>query len=87
MLRHDLYYHLAHEPEPLRLRGSMKVAEEQLAPHGFLRISSGCLINMAQVKLVRQGSVVLSDGTELFFSRARKKPCLEALANYVGGSR
>lgn len=87
MLRHDLYYHLTGEADPLRLRGSMKLAEEQLAPHGFLRISSGCLVNMAQVKLVRQGSVVLGDGAELFFSRARKKACLEALANYVGGSR
>ena len=87
MFRHDLYYHLASETEPLRLRGSMKVAEEELSPHGFLRISSGCLVNMAQVKLVRQGSVVLGDGTELFFSRARKRACMEALANYVGGSR
>lgn len=86
MLRHDLYYHLTREAEPLRLRSSMKVAEEQLSPHGFLRISSGCLVNMAQVKLVRQGSVVLGNGTELYFSRARKRMCLEALANYVGGS-
>lgn len=87
MLRHDLYYHLVGEAESLRLRGSMKAAEAELSPHGFLRISSGCLVNMAQVKLVRQGSVVLGDGTELFFSRARKRACLEELANYVGGSR
>ena len=86
MLRHDLYYHLEGEGEPLRLRRSVRQAEEELGPHGFLRISSGCLVNMAQVRLVRQGSVVLGDGTELFFSRAKRKGCLEALADYVGGS-
>jgi DNA-binding LytR/AlgR family response regulator len=86
MMHHDLHYHLEGETEPLRMRGSMKAAEDELAPHAFLRISSGCLVNMAQVKLVRQGSVVLGDGTELFFSRAKRKGCLEAFANYVGGS-
>lgn len=86
MLRHDLYYHLDGEAEPLRLRGSMRQAEDELGPQGFLRISSGCLINMAQVKLIRQGSVVMGDGTELYFSRAKRKGCLEALADYVGGS-
>ena len=84
MLRHDLHYHLEGEGEPVRMRGSMRQAETELGPHDFLRVSSGCMVNMAHVTMVRRESVVLSDGTELYFSRSRRKACLEALAGYVG---
>ena len=39
---------------------------------------------MAQVARIRTASVVMSDGTELYFSRSQKKPALERLAAYVG---
>ena len=85
ILRHDLYYHLAGEAEPLRIRGSIRAAAEQLGD-GFVKVSASCLANMAQVRLVRQGSVVMAGGNELFFSRGCRKAALETLANYVGRS-
>ena len=85
ILRHDLYYHLAGEPEVLRVRGSILAAAEQLG-EGFVKVSASCLANMAQVKLVRQGSVLMADGTELFFSRGCRKAALETIASYVGRS-
>lgn len=85
ILRHDLYYHLTGEPEALRVRGSIRAAAEGLG-EGFVKVSASCLANMAQVKLVRQGSVVMADGTELFFSRGCRKAALEEIANYVGRS-
>lgn len=84
ILRHDLHWHLA-GGEVLRVRGSIKAAAEQLGD-GFVRVSASCLANMAQVKLVRQGSVVVSGGDELFFSRGCRKAALETLAAYVGRS-
>ena len=85
ILRHDLYYHLVGETEPLRIRGSIKAAAELLGD-GFVRVSSSCLANMAQMRLVRQGSVVMAGGDELFFSRGCRKDALETIANYVGRS-
>ena len=85
ILRHDLYYHLASEPEALRVRGSIRAAAEELG-EGFVKVSASCLANMAQVKLVRQGSVLMADGTELFFSRGCRKAALETIASYVGRS-
>lgn len=85
ILRHDLYYHIDGLAAPLRLRGSIKAAADELGTD-FVRISSSCLANMAHVKLIRQGSVVLSTGKELFYSRGCRKEALEMLNAYVGRS-
>lgn len=85
MLKHDVIYHLA-GGECLRERGSLRAAEARLDSQAFLRISSGCLVNMARVARIGRESVVTDDGTELFFSRSQKRRALEKLANYVGGS-
>ena len=83
ILRHDLYYHLVGEAEPLRIRGSIKQAAAELGSD-FVKVSSSCLANMAQIRLVRQNSVVMSTGDELFFSRACRKAALETIAGYMG---
>lgn len=85
MLKHDVIYHLA-DGERLRERGSLKAAAAKLDAQLFLRISSGCLVNMARVARIRRDSVVTDDGDELFFSRSQRRRALETLANYVGGS-
>lgn len=85
ILHHDLYYHVDGLEAPLRLRGSIKAAGDELGAD-FVRVSSSCLANMAHVRLIRQGSVVLSSGEELFFSRGCRKEALEALNAYVGRS-
>ncbi|MGN0286327.1 MAG: LytR/AlgR family response regulator transcription factor [Atopobiaceae bacterium] len=86
IVKHDLHYHLASEEEPLRRRGSIGQVAQELEPKGFLKISASCVINMAQVARIRPTSVVMSDQTELFYSRSQKKAALERLASYVGRS-
>ena len=85
ILRHDLYWHVSGQDEPLRVRGSLTAEEERLGAR-FCRISASHLINMGQVDAVRGSGVTMSDGTELAFSRTRKKAALEALARFAGGS-
>lgn len=88
LLRHDVQYHLA-GGEALGMRGSLKAAEAQLAelaPGGFVRVSSGCLVNIAQVTRIEADGVTAADGQKLFFSRSQKKRALEALANFMGRS-
>lgn len=72
--------------EVLRVRGSLTQAAEELGEECFCRISASHLINMGQVSCVRRGSVVMSDGTELSFSRSYRQKASETLARYVGGS-
>lgn len=84
IVKHNLKYHLAGEEEPLSKRGSIGAIAQELEDKGFLKIAASCVINMAQVARIRAASVVMSDGTELYFSRSQKKPALERLAAYVG---
>lgn len=86
ILKHDLYWHVVGEPEALRQRGSLTAVAEKLGPALFCRVSASHLVNMGQVKLVRGGGVVLSDGTAIDFTRTYKKSALEALARYMGGA-
>lgn len=86
ILRHDLYWHIVGQSEPLRVRGSLTAVETQLSEERFCRVAASHLVNMGQVALVRAGSVTMSDGTEIAFTRSRKKGALEQLARYVGGS-
>lgn len=86
LAKHDLLYHVPGFDQPLRRRGSISGAREELPQDLFITVSQGCLANMAHVTTVLSDSVRLDDGTQLFFSRSRKKPCLETLARYFGGT-
>ena len=85
LVRHDLHYHLA-DGSTIRERGSIRAAEESLPSDTFLRMSQGCLVNMGHVALVRTDSVELDDGTQLYFSRSRKRACLDTLNRFLGGT-
>lgn len=85
MSKHDVCYHLT-DGTCLKERGSLRAAEERLGTASFVRVSSGCLANMGRVARIGRESIVMEDGTELFFSRSQRKRALEALANYVGRS-
>lgn len=90
-VNHDLVYHLVDDdpddPEgPLRVRGSLSRLEEELAGGPFLRVSSGCLVNMDHVRSMQAGTLRMSDGTTLYASRAKKRVALETFADYLGGT-
>lgn len=59
------------------LSSSMKQAEEDLAPLGFIRIHSGYLVNYRYIKLIDIRDVVLTDGRRLPVSRSRVKEARE----------
>ena len=84
--KHNLLYHVAGLAQPLRRRGSISGAREELPQGLFITVSQGCLASMAHVSAVLADSLQMDDGTTLYFSRSRKKPCLETLARYFGGT-
>lgn len=47
ILKHDLYWHIEGEAEPIRQRGSLKAAEEELGTQSFCRIAASHIVNMA----------------------------------------
>ena len=63
---------------------SMKEIEEQLAPHGFARCSSGCLINLKYVTSFREGEVTVQ-GEKIGISRGKRAGFMAALTRYMNG--
>ncbi len=84
MSGHDLVYHLE-SGETVSARGSMRQAEGELGGAPFVRISSGCIVNMGHVRGVADAALSLSSGDTVWISRANKKLVLEAIARYLGG--
>ena len=64
--------------------GTLSALEERLAGSSFCRCNSCYLVNLRYVTDIRKDSVVVG-GNELAVSRARKKPFLQALTEFVGG--
>lgn len=88
---HDLVFHTVPEAggnddEPLRVRGSLSKLEGELAGGPFLRISSGCIVNMDHIRSMQTGTLRMDDGTVLYASRSQKRAALDTFADYLGGS-
>ena len=72
------------EEEELTVPGSLKQYEEMLADKQFARCNSGYLVNLAQVRGMQDGMVLVGSHS-LQISRPRRKAFVEALTDYVGG--
>jgi len=83
MSGHDLVYHLE-GGEAVSVRGSMRRLEGELGGSPFLRISSGCIVNMGHVRGIADAALTLSTGDVVWASRANKRAVLEAIAAYLG---
>lgn len=64
--------------------GALKTFEEKLADCPFARCNSGYLVNLAQVRELRQSTVQVGP-CELQVSRPKRKGFLAALTDYIGG--
>ena len=64
--------------------GSLRQYEETLADKQFARCNSGYLVNLAQVRGMQDGMVLVGPHN-LQISRPRRKAFVEALTDYVGG--
>ncbi len=65
---------------------TMKEAQRKICQDGFVRCCQSYLVNLRYVTAVYTDGVQVGD-RELPFSRAQKKPFLEALSDYMGGGR
>lgn len=69
------------------LVGSLRSFEDELQGKDFFRSNNCYLVNLRHVMGVQRSVCTMRGGDELQISRPRKKAFLEALSDYVGGSR
>lgn len=72
------------EQENIICYKSMKEVAKELAPHGFVRCHSGCLVNLAYVKGVKKLEISLITGETLAISQPKRKEFMEQLTEYWG---
>lgn len=82
---HDLAVHLANG-ETAIMRATLSKMEDELAGTTFVRISNSCLANMAHMREIHGNDIAMANGDTVYFSRSRRKPALETIARYLGGS-
>ena len=78
---HDLVYHLTGY-EQLHVRGTLSDVEKELAQGSFFRASKCYLVNLEHVEAVT-GNDLQVGGETIQVSRARKKPLMDALNEYI----
>ncbi|MBQ8080701.1 MAG: response regulator transcription factor [Clostridia bacterium] len=79
---HDLFYHM--ERETLKVKKTMKSAEEELAECHFLRCNACYLVNMRHITALKGDCFVVA-GDSIPISRNRRKESLQTFAGYMGG--
>lgn len=72
------------EQENIICYKSMKEVAQELAPHGFARCHSGCLVNLSYVKGVKKLEISLITGETLTISQPKRKEFMEQLTEYWG---
>lgn len=86
VVNHDLIWHLENE-RPVKARGSLKGAMQQLEGAPVLRISKSHLINMDKVRSIQHGSLTMSSGDKLPLSRAHRRQTVGRLTTYLGSGQ
>lgn len=81
---HYLLFHTL--TEEIKVRAPLKDYVDLLEKDYFTLCNKGTLVNLSQVREVKSIYVVTSDGKELLLSQGRKKPFLDELNRYLGGS-
>ncbi len=78
----DRNYTMIYEASGRKLLVSttLKIIEERLRPYGFVRVTRGDVVNRSFIEKVwKDGTVQLTDGTQIFSSRRRQKNLVEAI--------
>lgn len=78
-LGHRLTFHTVNENYETTVY-SLTQVEEQLSADGFMRASSGTLVNLGKVSGIQNGSVLVN-GHTIFLSRSRKNAFMSALVS------
>lgn len=67
-----------------KVRRSLQQVYEELASEEFIYIDRGCIVNIIQIMQVKDGMVVLKNGSSLPVSRSHLQPVKEQINTYWG---
>ena len=80
--KHKIRLHL--EKEILEYRGNLSDIEKQFVEMGFVKINSGCIVNIEHIFKIQDSELILKNGTLLVISRSNKKNVKTIFFDYLG---
>jgi len=83
--KHYLYFHCKNQPEPFKMRGSMKDIEGDFLEQGFAYVNSSLLVNLSFVTRFK-GNEVIVEEEEFSVARAYRNDFWRRLASFAGGN-
>lgn len=82
VLKHRVHIHFKDGRE-IDFRENLSTIEESFRDYSFVKINSGCLVNMSWIKHIYQTEVELKDGQNFSLSRGRKNEVREKFHEYM----
>lgn len=82
VVKHKIRLHL--EKEILEYRGNLSDIESQFKKMGFLKINSGCMVNMKYIFKIQKNELILNSGELLVISRSNQKNVKDGFYGYLG---
>lgn len=82
VLKHRVHIHFKDGGE-IDFRENLSAIEESFRDYSFVKINSGCLVNMSWIKHIYQTEVELKDGQNFSLSRGRKNEVREKFHEYM----
>lgn len=79
----DIHIMGMQETETVVVMQSLKEFAASLPGQGFFRINRNQLVNLGRITMVKQGSLLLDNGTSLSISRRQQRELQDALARYL----
>ena len=83
VLNHRIYVHL-NQMQTFSFREKIEWIEHEFREYGFVRINSGCVVNLRWIKYLTSREIILRDETTFPISRSRKNLVKEQFNIYVG---
>ena len=83
VMNHDLIFHMGEEK--IKIRRTMSELVRALSPYYFSQCNSCYLVNLRRIEEIK-GNVVRVGNELLTISKQKRKPFLEDVAKYIGGS-
>ena len=80
--KHKIRLHL--EKEILEYRGNLSDIEKQFVEMVFVKINSGCIVNIEHIFKIQDSELILKNGTLLVISRSNKKNVKTIFFDYLG---
>ena len=81
IFHHNIQIHK--KEKTIEFRGNLSDLEEQFFKKNFIKVNSGCLVNLDEIYRIQDNQIILNNREIITISRSRKKEVKESFFSYL----